>query len=198
MPTGYTADIQKGIEFPIFVMNCARNFGALVMMRDKPMDAEIPVVIEPSIYHKDEMDKAESKLLEAKKMSLETAKVLSEQEHADAILSNEKTISEKMDFEAKYTAMLDKVKAWQPPTPEHEGMKKFMVEQIESSIEFDCDISYNSEPVLLSPEKWLCEYIDKCAKGLGYHIKEWYAEVDRCKERTEWINQLRKSLVGVE
>ena len=198
MVTGYTADIQKGIDFKTFVMRCARNFGALVMMRDDPMDAEIPSVFEPSSYHKDAMERADSKLIEAKKMSLETAKILSEQEHTDAISSNEKRISEKLDFETKYVTMLDKVKAWTPPTPEHDNIKKFMIEQIESSIEFDCDITYNSEPVLLSPEKWLGEYIDKCAKDLEYHVKEWYAEVDRCKERNEWINQLRKSLVDVK
>ena len=197
MATGYTADIQKGIDFQTFVMRCARNFGALVMMRDEQMNAEIPMVFEPSSYHKDAMERAEATLIEAKKMSIETAKILSEQEHTDAVSSNEKIISEKLDLETKYALMLDKVKAWTPPTTEHENMKKFMIDQIEESIKFDCDITYNSEPIVLSPEKWLGEYIDEHAKDLGYHVKEWYAEVSRCKERTEWVDQLRKSLVDV-
>ena len=44
MPTGYTYDLYDGkdIEFPDFVMKCARAFGALIEIRDDPMDAAIP------------------------------------------------------------------------------------------------------------------------------------------------------------
>lgn len=37
MPTGYTASVQEGkvTEFRDFAMECARAFGALVMMRDE-------------------------------------------------------------------------------------------------------------------------------------------------------------------
>lgn len=36
MPTGYTADIKDGIDFKTYAMNCARAFGACVMLRDEP------------------------------------------------------------------------------------------------------------------------------------------------------------------
>lgn len=44
MPTGYTADVQSGkvTDFAEYAMNCARAFGALVLMRDDPSDADIP------------------------------------------------------------------------------------------------------------------------------------------------------------
>jgi hypothetical protein len=37
MPTGYTAAIKDGISFEKFVWDCARGMGALVMMRDEPL-----------------------------------------------------------------------------------------------------------------------------------------------------------------
>src|SRR5438309_7441629 len=44
MPTGYTADVGNGkvTDFATFALTCARGFGALITMRDDPMDAEIP------------------------------------------------------------------------------------------------------------------------------------------------------------
>ena len=89
--------------------------------------------------------------------------------------------------------MLDKVNKWQPPSPEHVELKKFMVEQIVVSVEHDCTI-YPFDYEMLTPEKWLQKNIDKRAWELGYHVKEWDEEVKRCHERTKWIMDLKKSL----
>ena len=42
MPTGYTAGILEGETFEQYALQCAKAFGALVMMRDEPSDAPIP------------------------------------------------------------------------------------------------------------------------------------------------------------
>lgn len=194
MPTGYTDLIKNDITFPEFAMKCARAFGALVHMRDDSMDAEIPDEIIPSNYHKDEMEKACFKLIEAKKMTLNTAKVLVIKDYNEQVKYHEKYFSDANALKNKYEAMLKKVIAWQPPTPEHEELKKFMIQQIKDSIDFDCNTNYSKVPELQSPEKWLDKYVDKCARDLGYHVKEWCAEVERCKEKTEWIRTLKASL----
>ena len=41
MPTGYTSKIGDDQSFKDFALRCARNFGANILMRDDPMDAEI-------------------------------------------------------------------------------------------------------------------------------------------------------------
>ena len=38
--TGYTSKIAQDITFKDFVMSCARAFGALVTLRDKPSRGE--------------------------------------------------------------------------------------------------------------------------------------------------------------
>lgn len=60
MPTGYTANIKNGITFEEFALDCARNFGALIIMRDEPKDAPIPEQFEASKHH----EEATSKYLE--------------------------------------------------------------------------------------------------------------------------------------
>lgn len=44
MPTGYTYPVCEGkiTEFPDFALSCARAFGALISMREEPMDAPLP------------------------------------------------------------------------------------------------------------------------------------------------------------
>lgn len=53
MPTGYTAAVEDGTitEFDDFAWQCARAFGALIMMRDDPMSAPIPQKFEPTAEH---------------------------------------------------------------------------------------------------------------------------------------------------
>jgi len=195
MPTGYTANIEKGISFPEFALHCARAFGALIHMRDSASDAEIPDEIKPSEYHKIAIDEALIKLNEAKKMTLEEAKTKAEIERAEAIKFYEKYDDDKLKLLHKYKSMLHKVEMWQPPTPDHIEMKLFMMQQINSSIDFDCTIYPHGENKLKkSVAEWRQENIDKCAENLGYHVKEWEAEVQRCKDRTEWIRALRASL----
>lgn len=194
MATGYTADIEKGISFPEFALNCARAFGALIHMRDSASDAEIPDEIKPSEYHKIAIDDALIKLNEAKEMTLETAKMKAEIEWAEAIKSQARYKEKKLELLYKYKSMLHKVEMWQPPTPDHIEMKVFMIEQIQSSVDFDCTIYPHDEIKLKSAEEFRQENIAKCAKSLGYHVKEWQEEVKRCKGRTEWIRALKASL----
>ena len=64
MPTGYTADVMDGkvTDFKLFAMQCARAFGALVIMRDEPLNAEIPDEFSPSNYHFQELEQARERL----------------------------------------------------------------------------------------------------------------------------------------
>lgn len=58
MPTGYTHKIKDGMTFKEYALRCARNFGALMDMRDDPMDAPIPIFT-PSGYHEEKLIEGE-------------------------------------------------------------------------------------------------------------------------------------------
>ena len=107
MPSGYTAAIKDGITFSDFAMNCARAFGALISMRDEPLDAPIPERVEPTDYHAEKIKKAEERLsaliaMTAKELDAEAAEYW-ERETA----YNKKAHEEAEELRKKYKAMAE-------------------------------------------------------------------------------------------
>lgn len=194
MSTGYTSLIENGITFKDFTLKCARAFGACVTMRDEPFNRPIPDKFEPSEYHREELEKYKLNLENIKDISIEDAKIKAEKEYNDAKTNYITSLKEKFSLKEKYELMLKQVKNWQPPTKDHKELKNFMIQQIESSINFDCNVSYTIQPKLKSPEEWLNGEINKCLKSIDYHLEQYNKEVNNCKERTEWIQALKKSL----
>jgi len=197
MPTGYTCDIKSGQSFNDFVMGCAKAFGACVSMRDDSFDAEIPDKFEPSDYHSKEMARAESRLVELKAMSTKDIEVRLTLEYDKEIKERASAVSENARKIKAYEAMLVKVKAWNPPTSDHHRFKDFMISQIKQSIKFD-DMSdyYNDNPVpKFSAKKWFDHKMERALYDIKYHKNGWEEEVSRCNERSEWVCDLRKSLV---
>lgn len=189
MPTGYTHGIEKGISFNEFVMGCARG-------RDDSSDAPIPDEFKPSTYRADALKEFNEELVRLSKMSLKEAEIQADKDYKKSICQNKKIVDDKKLLEKKYNAMLDKVKAWIPPTPEHRCFKQFMIDQIQDSIGFDCDTSYyvRNPSVKQSAKEWLVERIESCKHDIEYHTKENAEEIACCKKRSDWIKALKNSL----
>lgn len=191
MPTGYTAAIQEGASFEQFVWSCARAFGALIEMRDEPANAPIPT-FEPSSYNMDRLKEEEKRLLRLKKMTAEEKELAAQAECNEALKHAREREKKNADTEEKYKAILDRVKAWNPPTKDHEGMKKFMIKQIEDSIRFDC---YEVEaPIRKTGEEWFEAQLKEVRGNIEYHKKAHQEEIERVKSRNEWVQALNKSV----
>lgn len=195
MPSGYTADIGDGSikDFRTFALRCARNFGACIMQRDDPM-SDPPKVAEPSDYHLVNKNRAIAELEKLNAMSDEAAATEAQKEFDAKAAERNRVLKEKSEVEQRYKAMLAEVEAWEPPTPDHEGMKKFMRDQLNESIAWDCNTSYYTEPVLLTPQDWLAARRDNLNHDIEYHTKHYAEEVQRTNERGGWILDLYKSL----
>lgn len=92
--------------------------------------------------------------------------------------------------------MLSNVNNWQPPTKDHEELKRFMIDQLEQSIKFD-DMSryYMDNPaILLTGQSWILKKKQECLMDIAYHTKERTEEISRTLERNKWIKDLRDSL----
>ena len=194
MPTGYTLDLYNGkdIAFEEFVLKCARAFGALIDMRDEPMDAPIPERFEPSDYHLKELEKAKRRLKEIRKWNEEKAEQEAERAYREALEEREEFIKKNKLIRKRYEDMLSKVREWKPPTPDHVDLKKFMIQQLEDSIEFDCFIP--EMPQRLSGEEYREQQIRKALSDIEYHEKEYAEEVNRVCEKNKWLLLLRESL----
>ncbi|MBJ7935493.1 hypothetical protein [Bacillus cereus] len=200
MPSGYTCIIEdrEKVSGSEFILRCARQFGALITMRDERMDAEIPTFTVSS-GHLERIETAKRNLEEYKSMSLEEAERLAEESYQNQIKSNQEAIQRKLTLKAKYLNTLEEVKLWDPPTDEHVGLKEFAIKQIEESIDFDCSTTYYEKPVTkLSGEEYLKQmieiYEDQVKTAEDMHGRE----VESVASRNQWVKDLKESLFSKE
>lgn len=195
MPTGYTVDIPKGISFTEYAMRCARAFGALITLREEPLDAEIPDEFEPSDYNLKRYEEAKAEVDRLRSMSQEEVKAAAEEAYQAAEEHRISKLKKNGEEQAAYAAMLERVNAWQPPSPDHVEMKEFMASQITESMRFDDMADYYAKPTeRMTGEQWRVEMLKKALRDVGYHWREHQQEVERAQSRTEWVSALRASL----
>mgnify|MGYP003442462256 CR=1 FL=1 len=194
MPTGYTADLHAGEPqtFPQFALACARNFGALILMRDDPPDAEIPDRFEPSTYYAEALEEAKARYDQLQAMTVEQADQAAAEAHAEAFKSWADSKAKAEAVVARYQAMRAEVEAWEPPTAEHQGLKEFMLSQLDESIRFDG--STWDQPTAKTGAEWLQAEKDRAYKNIGRYAEEQAKEIARAEQRTAWVRALRASL----
>lgn len=199
MPNGYTSDIYNGKDVTLkeFALKCARNFGALIHMRDESLDAPIRLKNLEDSYHKKRIEQLESELenLKSNPKSIEDLEKEYELEILKIKAEDEKRNKEIIDLKSRYESLLKQVEAWIPPTNEHINLKNFMIRQLTESIEFDC-IEYSQLKYFPSKEDWIKEKLSnsRLYKDLEYHKTEFEKYKSHTIKSNEWIIQLEESL----
>lgn len=195
MPTGYTSDLYNGkdVSFSEFVLGCSRAFGALILMRDDPRDTPIPDEIKADTsYHSERVAAAYDLQDELAKWTPEDAEKAAQSAYDAEVKRWKEYEKERIALWQRYQDMLVQVIAWEPPTPDHVGLKDFMVEQIETSIKFDA--SPSSPPVKLSGPEYASKEVQRAMRDISYHTEEIEKELDRAENRTAWVKALKDSL----
>lgn len=197
MPTGYTAAVCDGkVTFNQFVWHCARAFGPLIMMRDEASDAVIPEKLPGTgDYNVESLAKAKKRLADIKKMSLATAAQRAQTDYDEAVAARDKHIKEVTETRERLDAMRAQVADWAPPTNDHNGLKKFMIEQLDETIRFDGTVSeYYTKIEKKSPEEWLESARASAQRDIDYHTRELAEAQQRDAERQQWVDELRSSV----
>lgn len=207
MPTGYTAGILDGkiTTFSQFVKQSMRAFGACNHMVDMNFEEDY-IERSPSSFYKTKIKELEgvieqislltdAEILENKKKELEEKK---------------RDILEQIKKKEKYTNVLMEIlkeaKEWEPPTEEHVGIKSFMIDQLESTIKYDCDLLYEKNKLkkvqaelenfpnfeLVTEER--TKRIEKAKTDIEDYTKEYEKEIKRCQEANQWVKELLGSL----
>ena len=190
MPTGYTADLPK--TFPEFAMRCARAFGATIEMRYESMDTPIPEEFKPSDYHVKNLREAREGFARVSKWTFDEAEQQAETSYRKALKSWEANVKRNDALANQYRAMIAEVRSWIPPTRDHVEMKKFMLQQLEESLKFDCG-GYE-KPKRVSGPAYKAEQMAHFTLDIEYHTEEGKKERERAAERTQWVRDLRESL----
>ena len=197
MPSGYTVGVQDGsvTNFRQFALQCARNFGALIEMREEALNVPIPDEFKPSDHHSTNLKLEENRLNLLQAMTEEDINASYEDWHGKQVKEAKESLDRQRREGERYSKMLKAVHAWEPPSEDHKNLKKFMIEQLTKSVKWDCDDDYyNKMTEREDPFVWHKENIESCQRTIEYHKKHWAEETQRCKERTEWVRLLKESL----
>lgn len=204
MPTGYTAGIIDGeiTTFEQFATQCTRAFGATFHMRDNPMDSPYEPRT-PSEYYVNSLQSQREKLEEMKTMTDEAIVQYFETLLNDNLEYHEKGLEKDKANLEKLNSILASAKSWVPPTEEHEGLRTFMIEQIESTIKADGDPSYHVNMIALikqemkdgiDPKVYREERIKEIEDRITYYEGEIQKELERCKSSNDWMEKFFESI----
>jgi len=199
MPTGYTAIIEEGCTFEDYILRCARGMGALITMRDMPMDAPIPDVFEPSPFYKDELEKAKKEYEALCSMTVPEIERAAIAQYQNRKKGAEEGLAKEDEINKRYERIRAEVEAWVPPTPDHDGLKRFMLEQIDLCTRNKMSSYYAQRLMELREEKvdaqkWFEARKKDLLDSVERYARKWEEEKERCAERTKWVQELKKSL----
>jgi hypothetical protein len=196
MATGYTHPVKDGeiTTLEQFAWSCARAFGGLIHLRDSdcagPSDPGDP----PEDYSYEEKYAAES-MAELEQLAQRDEAAWMDAfvaENESIVAFNAERTREAKVIRERYEALLQQVRTWKPPTSEHNGLRDFMLEQLQSSIEHDCD-PYLRE-VWESVDDFKMVSLDNARKWAAQATTELQKAKERSRSRIEWVQALRKSL----
>jgi hypothetical protein len=188
MPTGYTIKIEQGCSFKEYILECAKNFGGGRTLCDEVTDKKLTA----SLYYYNKIKEVEKEILLLKKLTTDQIKSIIYLECEEINKENE---TYKKEYELKmqrYANIKNKCEAWIPPTVNHENLKKFAIEQINTSLEFE--VCYQRPLPNRNIKIWYKDREQELKKKLQ-SLKELHEkEIERTEKQNSWLDALYKSI----
>lgn len=201
MPTGYTFGIIDGTikDFKSFAEKCTRAF--LVHMRDESFDCEYKKR-EPSKYYLEKIEFNKKKLEEYKKLSIVEIFNKSEKDLQEDLIKIENEIIKREKLHFKFLSFIGEAERYEAPTKDHERIKNFMIEQLTSTMNQDCNYSYylkeknklKDKIENINPEKIKQQSIKDLENNINLYEEEYNKELKRCNESNEWYDKFIESI----
>lgn len=195
MPTGYTAKLYDGQDQSLrdFILTCSRAMTPTIRQRDEDLSNPPRQQQRPDTsYYDEHLTTARATLAEAMAWTEQEAEEQAEQDHQRQMAAWKKSDDIRGERSSRYLRMLDEVLDWVPPTPEHQGLKDFMAEQLRSSIYFDCQ--RYGPPDGKSGEEYRALTITTAERNIAYYEEEIQKEIARVSGANAWIDALYASL----
>jgi hypothetical protein len=192
MSTGYTHAVEESDDYTFeeFLWHCAAAF-----FYDC---TEPPEERKPSEYEENSLLEAKKRLAELQAMSPEEAETTAREEYESGVKMAREAEEHRRKKLARYDAMRAKVLAWVPPLQAHkDGLQRFMLEQIDSSIEFMGGREGrpdNWKPVRRTGKQWLKKRIEDAKENVVYCVTRWAEEQKRAEETNLWLKTLEASV----
>lgn len=204
MPTGYTAGILDGTitTFEQFALQCSRAFGATIHMRDESLDTPYEPRT-PSEYYFTSLQSQRKELEKMKTISDEEIVQEYESLLRESLEYHEEKLEKTKSNLKKLNSLLEAAKSWTPPTEEHDGIREYMIDQLELTIKADGDLSYHVDEIIqakkeieegIDPQVYRKERIKGIEDRISYYEIEHQKELERCKQSNRWMESLLESI----
>ena len=192
MSSAYTALIASGEMTALkdYAGLCVRYFTG-----NRTFDEPVPENLKPDSFYDEQIKRAGEEWvylsrMTAEEIARETRKY--NEREAEAYQERLAEVEEKL---ARYEAMLEKVKRWEPPS-EYRDLRNFMIEQLATSIRDD---SKNiAPPKRLTPDEWLMLRRGELSEDYEYWREAKAREEELIWKRSHWLRRLRESLENAE
>lgn len=197
MPTGYTCGVQDGTITGLkdYMLNCAKGFGAFMHMRDNSISTNVEYR-KASDYYINKLDEVKMEYERFMKLTDEDIQVEIDKNYEKTIRNKQEGLKKFKEGKQRYFNMLQKVREWEAPTEEHNNLKKFAIEQLENSLDFDYSDGslkyYEESPSKETVQEYKAWKLKDCLKDMEYYSKAYREEMERVEEANQWI----KDLVG--
>lgn len=197
MPTGYTCriiDSKKPITLRQYALLCARAFGACIEMREDSLDVPIPEEgFKVSSYHQNEKIKAKRRLSKLLKMTPKQIATFNTREKTKRIKSYSHMIKKDEEENRRFGDMRVQVAEWAAPEALVD-LKKFMLEQIDISINSPSQYAQNALAAAEAKTDYYTDAIEQAKNDIQYHEEHYQNDVERNNARNQWLKTLRDSL----
>ncbi len=185
--TGYTSRIDNKTTLREFALDCACAF-----IHDC---TRLPEKFERHGWHDEQLKQAKERLASLRRVSLAEAQRRADEDFARTSKAHEEMRAGRQETIDRFARMLKLVRAWKAPSRAHQkGLKRFMIQQLTSSIEFERPTAFDSEPEKLTGREWLKRERQRAAHDVRYHSREAKKEARRIDRSNEWLRLLRSSL----
>ena len=203
MPTGYTEYIEDGeiTTGQEFLKLCTRAFGVVIDQKEESLSNPTHTKFEPDSYYEKRYNEAVDKLKAAKDMTFDEVLSQMVERHAKKISDYKRCAEKETEINRKYQKVRDEVEQWIPPTKNHNGIKKFALEQIDMCmtkqkyideyIELSKEVLDDSKEAV---EKYRTEYIADCQKEVDRAYESYQAELKRVADKNEFMRKFLESL----
>lgn len=196
MPSQATFKLYDGTATNLndFALHCARELSLFFELRDEQTGTALPQSFAPRSYYAERVEKIEAEIATVSSWSEQEAEDSAQaffQERKQEYDASIETIKERR---RRYTQMREDVEAWQPPTEEHEFLKKHMIKLLEQDMPFEYTTLLVIMPQQMSGRQYKQVRLEELRGQLVHTVRDRDGDIERSRARTMWTEELRQSL----
>lgn len=146
-------------------------------------------------YHDEAIKKAQARLDELRKMTVETAKTNADAEHAADATRRREYIKDALERAARFRAVNYVAERWKPPTPDYDSVKVRMLDVLKFDVRTDEEVR-NSYPELprQTGAEWLEMEKKQAIRSIAYHSKALEDISKDVEKHNEWVKKLEEAV----